>query len=136
MQDMVRQSWFFSGRPEEVWKYLTRPELLEQWLGKSNFRAESGYRFRLDGQVDCVIHGELLEVKPFSRLCYTWTTQSIKGGEMFTSTVAWTLIATGEGTELQLVHDGFGTAEDFETHREGWNILVKKLSGLVRTVKA
>lgn len=35
MQEEIRQTWFFKQSPGEVWEYLTKPELIEQWLMKT-----------------------------------------------------------------------------------------------------
>ena len=49
--------------PERIWRALTRPELIEEWLMKADFEAREGHRFSLRadwGSVDC----EVLTVEP------------------------------------------------------------------------
>jgi hypothetical protein len=47
----------------------------------------------------------------------------------------WTLISKENGTELQLVHNGFIALEDYTGHNNGWTILVKGLVELLNTIK-
>jgi uncharacterized protein YndB with AHSA1/START domain len=44
MQEEIKRTWHFSHPPHEVWEYLTKPELLEQWLGKTDFQPIVGHR--------------------------------------------------------------------------------------------
>jgi uncharacterized protein YndB with AHSA1/START domain len=118
MNKEVRQTWFFHQSPEEVWDYLTKPELLAQWLMETDFRPVVGHKFRFVCSVtnDC----EVLEVMPYKKLAYTWLTNSLVTGNPFNSKVVWTLTPKNGGTELQLVHNGFTALEDALAHEEGW----------------
>jgi uncharacterized protein YndB with AHSA1/START domain len=134
MEKEVRQSWFFKQVPQEVWEYLTRPELLEQWLGKTDFQPVVGHRFRFASPNGNDAHCEVLEVDPFTRLSYSWQKRSAKD-KPYRSTVAWTLVQKTGGTELQLVHGGFATDEDAAGHEKGWNACVMQMEGLMNTVE-
>ena len=46
MQREIKQTWQFTQSPQEVWEYLTQPELLEQWLGETDFQPIVGHKFR------------------------------------------------------------------------------------------
>ena len=46
MQKEIKQSRHFNQSPQEVWEYLTKPELIEQWLGKTDFQPVVGHKFR------------------------------------------------------------------------------------------
>ncbi len=46
MQKEIKHTWHFSQSPQEVWEYLTKPELMEQWLGKTDFQPIVGHKFR------------------------------------------------------------------------------------------
>lgn len=118
MEKEIRQTWFFQQSPEEVWDYLTKPELLELWLMGSDFKPVVGHKFRFTCSV--VNHCEVLEVQPFKKLSYSWQTRSLITGNPFDSKVVWTLTPKDNGTELQLVHDGFTAVEDARAHNEGW----------------
>jgi uncharacterized protein YndB with AHSA1/START domain len=134
MQNAIKQTWHFDQAPEEVWEYLTRPELLEHWLGKMDFQPFIGHKFHIAGKGGCLIYCEVSEVNPFSRLSYSWQTTSLNDNKLFDSTVVWTLVPKENGTELQLVHDGFTTIEDFNSHNNGWTTLGKLFVELSNTI--
>jgi uncharacterized protein YndB with AHSA1/START domain len=91
--------------PEKVWRALTDPEAIAQWLMKNDFQPKLGHKFMFtstpqpgwDGKTYC----EVIELDPPRRLAYTW-----KGGPIDT-VVRWTLEPTPEGTKLVLEHTGF-----------------------------
>jgi uncharacterized protein YndB with AHSA1/START domain len=118
MQQEIKQTWFFRQPPEEVWDYLTKPELLAHWLMETDFKPIVGHKFTFT--CNAVHYCEVLEVTPFKRLVYSWQADSIKTGRPFISKVVWTLVPKTNGTELQLVHNGFTTLEDALAHEEGW----------------
>jgi uncharacterized protein YndB with AHSA1/START domain len=140
MQREIQQTWFFKQKQEEVWDYLTRPELLEQWLMKTDFQPVVGYKFRFmfvpkpDSKYNGTVNCEVLEVKPFTRLSYSWD-GSTNDGRIFNSIVVWTLIPRDNGTELQLSHNGLELLEDILIHTEGWKGCFKKMEELVNAVK-
>jgi uncharacterized protein YndB with AHSA1/START domain len=126
MQKEVKQTWFFKQSPEEVWEFLTRPELLEQWLGQTDFQPVAGHKFRFMSPHGNHAYCEVLEVKPFARLSYSWQKKSVNNNTFYNSKVAWTLAPANNGTELQLVHNGFIAMEDVTGHENGWIACLKK----------
>ena len=90
---------------EKVWRALTDPEALGEWLMKNDFKPELGHKFQFradpqrgwDGVVDC----EVLEIDEPRRLAYSW-----RGGNLDTK-VTYTLEAVGNDTRLILEHTGF-----------------------------
>jgi uncharacterized protein YndB with AHSA1/START domain len=121
MQKEIKQTWNFNQSPQEVWEYLTKPELLEQWLGKTDFQPIAGYKFRFISPYGNDSYCEVLEVNPFTNLSYSWQKNSAVDNKPFNSKVAWKLVPKENGTELQLVHNGFTALEDFVAHEIGWN---------------
>ena len=136
MQKEVKQTWFFSQSPQEVWEYLTKPDLLEQWLGKTDFQPIAGHKFRFASPYGNDSYCEVLEVKPFTNLSYSWQKRSLADNKPFNSTVAWTLVLRENGTELQLVHNGFTSMEDLTGHEKGWKACLQKIEALLNTVKS
>jgi uncharacterized protein YndB with AHSA1/START domain len=126
MEKEIKQTWFFRQSPSEVWEYLTRPELIEQWLMKSDFKPIPGHKFRFTfqpkpgSQYEGIVHSEVLEVLPFTRLSYTWNGRTQDKSRNFNSTIVWLLIPKDNGTELQLQHNGFEMMEDILIHTNGW----------------
>jgi len=141
MKKQIQLSWHFNQSPEEVWEYLTQPELMEQWLMKSNFVPVVGHKFQFTfnpkpgspyhGEVDC----EVLEVMPITRLSYTWNGRMLDGSRSFNSVIVWTLVPQADGVSLQLEHDGFTVLEDIIAHTSGWNSCQARLDNSLNTVK-
>ena len=86
--------------PEKIWRALTQPHLIEEWLMKNDFTPVVGHRFdfRADwGSVEC----RVLAVEPNQTLSYTW------GAYGLASVVTWTLTPTSTGTHLRMEQSGF-----------------------------
>src|ERR1700737_3058984 len=57
--------------PEKIWRALTQPQLIEEWLMKNNFKPVVDHRFNLRadwGVVGC----QVLAVEPNKTVSYTW----------------------------------------------------------------
>lgn len=91
----------FPHPPEKVWRALTQPHLMEDWLMmKADFKPEKGHRFNLTadwGTLDCKVQ----TVEPHRKLAYSWGDHDLK------SVVTWTLTATAAGTNLRMEQVGF-----------------------------
>jgi uncharacterized protein YndB with AHSA1/START domain len=141
MQKEINQSWFFKQTLQEVWEYLTKPELIEQWLMKTDFQPIPGHKFcftftpKTDSKYDAIVECEVLEVKPFSKLSYSWNGSSNSGNRTFNSKVVWILVPKENGTELHLQHNGFILLEDVFNHTNGWNTCLKRFEELINTIK-
>lgn len=88
--------------PEKVWRALTQPHLIAEWLMANDFAPSIGHRFRLTadwGGIDC----EVVENEPYTRLVYTWVSSGLD------SVVVWTLTPTDAGTRLRMAQSGFRT---------------------------
>lgn len=86
--------------PQKVWKALTRPELIADWLMENNFQPQADYRFRFTaewGTVDC----RVMQIEPERVLAYTWEALGIE------TVVTWTLEPTRIGTRLTMEQSGF-----------------------------
>ena len=91
--------------PEKIWRALTTPHLIEEWLMKSDFKSVVGHRFNMRRQprpdLDVVVDCEVLEIEPDRRLTYTWKAFDLDG------VVTWTLTPTSAGTRLRMEQSGF-----------------------------
>ena len=132
MQEEIKQTRHFNQSPQEVWEYLTRPELLEQWLGKTDFQPIAGHKFRFISPYGNDSFCEVLEVMPYTKLSYSWQKNSSKNNQPFNSKIEWTLVPKENGTELQLVHYGFTSSEDYTAHNNGWNTCLKLFGDLLK----
>jgi uncharacterized protein YndB with AHSA1/START domain len=115
--------------PAKVWRALTDPGLLAQWLMANDMRATVGHAFTFtqdptpwwDGVVRC----EVLESEPPKRLRYSW--RSGPESSPLDTVVTWTLTPTAAGgTRLALEQSGFqpGNRFAFEGARKGWERMV------------
>lgn len=86
--------------PEKIWRALTQPHLLEEWLMKTDFRPDVGEGFSFSAEWGAV-RGQVLEAEPHRSLSYTWGDDNLK------SVVTWTLTETETGTHLRLEQTGF-----------------------------
>ena len=133
MTNSVRKKLFFKLPVGDVWDYLTKPELLAQWLMENDFKPVVGHVFQFrGGEEDGPGHGvatcEVLEVIPNRLLSYTW-----KGschGEKVDSLVIWSLSEKNGGTELRLEHNGFDLFAQLMSHNAGWQDIFTKLEQL------
>jgi uncharacterized protein YndB with AHSA1/START domain len=86
--------------PEKIWRALTEPHLIEEWLMKNDFKPLVDHRFNLRGDwgaVDC----QVLTLEPNKTLSYTWDAMGLE------SVVTWTLTPSGAGTHLRMEQAGF-----------------------------
>lgn len=108
--------------PEKIWRALTQPHLIEEWLMKNTFRPEVGHRFNLSadwGVVDCKIQA----VEPNKTLTYTWNTKDLE------SVVTWTIIPTSTGTFLRMEQTGFRPDQQpyYRGAQAGWQRFLANL---------
>jgi len=142
MQKEIKQTWHFSQSPQEVWEYLTKPELIELWLMKNDFRPFAGHKFRFtfvpknESKYAGVVECEVLEVKPLAKLSYSWNGKTKDGSRTFNSTVVWNLVPKENGTELQLLHNGFTMLEDMLTHDNGWKNCLNRFEELLNNIES
>lgn len=114
--------------PTKVWRALTEPELLAEWLMPVvNHRLEEDAEFTItappqpgwDGIVNC----RFLVIEPQKSLSWSWAT-----GDLDT-VVTFTLTPTETGTRLMLVQSGFKSDQkrNFGGARYGWNMMGGRL---------
>ena len=91
--------------PEKIWRALTQPHLIEEWLMKNDFKPAVGHHFNLrrspQPDVKIVVDCQVLIVEPNKTLSYTWSAFDLE------SVVTWTLTPTSTGTHLRMEQSGF-----------------------------
>jgi len=115
--------------PEKLWRALTEPHLIAEWLMQNDFAPKVGHAFQFRGQylpngaLDC----EVLVVEPNKTLSYTWAAFG------FESVVVWTLTPTEGGTQLRMEQSGFRSEEDanYKGAVYGWQRFIDNLDRVV-----
>jgi uncharacterized protein YndB with AHSA1/START domain len=115
--------------PEKLWRALTQPHLLEEWLMKNDFRPAVGHRFNLRGEWGGVLDCEVLEVEPNKTLSYTWNFSHEDAAYDLRSVVTFTLTPTSKGTHLRMEQIGFrpDQRQAFGGAHAGWQQFFAKL---------
>jgi uncharacterized protein YndB with AHSA1/START domain len=112
--------------PERIWRALTEPRLIEEWLLKNDFKPVVGQHFAMSadwGSVDC----RVLTVEPNKTLSYTWEAYGLA------SVVTWTLTPTSAGTHLRMEHAGFRTDQQqaYQGATAGWQRFLANLEQIL-----
>ena len=118
--------------PEKVWRALTDPVLLAEWLlPVVGLELRPGTAFTLqappqpgwDGNVRC----QLVEIEAQRKLSYTWVVGDID------TVVTFTLTPTASGTHLSLVQSGFqpDQKQNLGGARYGWKLMTGRLRDLL-----
>jgi len=107
--------------PEKLWRALTQPHLIAEWLMRNDFAPVVGHRFTLSGDwgsVEC----DVIAVEPGKTLTYTWNHPHADPAFDLRSVVSFTLTPTGSGTLLRMEQTGFRPEQKqaFGGARHGW----------------
>ena len=97
----------FPFPPERLWRALTQPHLIEEWLMKNDFKPSVGHHFNLRGDWGGVLDCEVLAVEPDRVLSYTWNHAHENAAFALNSVVTFTLTPTNKGTRLRMEQAGF-----------------------------
>ncbi len=112
--------------PEKLWRALTQPQLIAEWLMEGDFKPLVGHSFRFTadwGGVDC----EVRQVDPNRMLSYTWEAYGLE------SVVTWTLTPTTTGARLRMEQSGFKPDQNqaYGGAKAGWQEFMTKLETVV-----
>lgn len=123
----------FSHPPEKLWRALTQPHLIEEWLMKNDFLPAVGHRFKLRGDWGGVLDCEVLEVEPNKVLSYRWDHAHADPAFQLESVVTFTLTPIAAGTRLRVEQEGFrpDQKQAFGGAKVGWPQFLGKLEQLL-----
>jgi len=121
--------------PEKVWRALTDPVLLAEWLlpviglklePGANFTFKTSPQPGWDGIVNC----RFVEIEAGRKLSWTWVVGDID------TVVTFALTPTASGTRLSLVQSGFkpDQKKNFGGARYGWRMMGAKLVDLLARI--
>jgi uncharacterized protein YndB with AHSA1/START domain len=115
--------------PEKLWRALTQPHLIEEWLMKNDFAPTVGHRFNLRGDWGGVLDCEVLVVEPNKELSYTWNFRHDDTAFNLESVVTFTLTPSSTGTRLRMEQVGFrpDQKQAFGGAHAGWKQFFEKL---------
>ncbi len=123
--------------PEKIWRALTLPHLIEEWLMKNDFEPVVGHHFSLRGGWGGILDCEVLAVEPNKTLAYTWNFTHDDAAYNLKSVVTFTLTPTSTGTHLRMAQSGFlpNQKQAYQGARGGWQRFFANLEQvLARTV--
>lgn len=121
--------------PEKVWRALTDPELLAEWLLPAigfELEPDAPFTFKAppqpgwDGTVNC----RFLEIEAHKKLSWTWVVGDID------TVVTFTLTPTASGTRVEIVQSGFKPEQkrNFAGARYGWKMMGSRLVELLARI--
>ena len=119
--------------PEKIWRALTEPHLIAEWLMKNDFRPDVGHHFNLTGEWGGVLDCEVLDIEPHRTLSYSWNFTHDDAAFDLRSIVTFTLTPTAAGTHLRVEQSGFRPEQKqaFGGAKLGWQQFLEKLETLV-----
>ncbi|KQW71711.1 polyketide cyclase [Phenylobacterium sp. Root77] len=119
----------FAHAPEKIWRALTQPHLIEEWLMKNDFSPVVGHRFNLRGEWGGVLDCEVLVIEPYRTLSYAWNFAHEDPAFALQSVVTFTLEPTEGGVRLRMEQSGFrpNQKQAFGGAKAGWNSFFEKL---------
>jgi uncharacterized protein YndB with AHSA1/START domain len=144
MNKIIKHHFSYPHPPEAVWDYLTKPELMEQWLMRNDFQPIVGLDFQFRANpipsldFDGIFYCKVLEVIPFKKLSYSWKSGPGNGKITLDSVVVWRLQPTDKGTDLFLEHSGFAKKENLNFYNglaHGWIEKFNKIADLLNASK-
>ena len=119
--------------PEKIWRALTQPHLIAEWLLRNDFAPEIGHRFTFNTAWGGVMNCQVLAIEPNRSLSYTWDFDSDDAAYALKSVVTFTLTPTPKGTQLRVQQTGFrpDQKQAYGGARAGWREFLEKLEGVV-----
>lgn len=109
----------------DVWRFLSRRELLARWLGDADIELEVGGDFALHAWNGDAVRGRVLQADPPSTLAFTWKPQ----GTGVESRVTIRLQGDGPGSRISVRHEGLSSEPERRQARRLW----REVLGALRT---
>jgi uncharacterized protein YndB with AHSA1/START domain len=115
---------------DRVWRAVTVPELLAEWLLPNDFRPEVGHDFAFTNPAVGAISCKVLQIEPGRMIRYAWRAFALD------STVTLTLEPQEGGTRLTIRQEGFvpERAQEFHGARAAWTCFLDRLATLLATI--
>jgi uncharacterized protein YndB with AHSA1/START domain len=119
--------------PEKLWRALTQPHLIAEWLMRNDFLPQVGHRFTLRGEWGGVLDCEVLDIDEPNSLSYSWNYTHEDPAFDLKSVVTFTLTPTATGTHLRMDQSGFrpNQKQAYGGAFAGWKSFLDKLETVV-----
>ena len=123
-----------TASPEKLWRALTQPHLMEEWLMKNDFKPEVGHSFQLRGEWGGTLDCKVLEIEPNKSLSYSWDFDNPDPAYALKSVVTFTLTPTATGTQLRVEQSGFrpDQKQAYGGAHAGWKGMFEKLEEVAK----
>jgi uncharacterized protein YndB with AHSA1/START domain len=121
----------FAHPPGKIWRALTQPHLIEEWLMKNDFKPVEGHKFTMRNDpkpdVNVVVECEVVTVEPEKTLSYTWEAYGLQ------TVVTFTLEPTPAGTVVRMEQTGFGPDQDlaYKGSKAAWKQFLKAMDKVI-----
>jgi uncharacterized protein YndB with AHSA1/START domain len=112
----------------KVWRALTEPGLVGQWLMENDFEPRLGHSFSFRGKPgpgwSGTAHCEVAAIEPGQKLAYHWGAEDSDARSL----VTWLLTPRGRGSEVRVVHSGLrGGDRGLRSMGAGWPAILERL---------
>ena len=143
MTKTIRREMLIPQPPEQVWRAITDPASLAEWMFPNDFVPRVGHHFtfqvppnpqaNFDGMT---VRCEVLECEPPRWLAFSWS-----AGELVDTRVSFQLAPDNEGTRVLFEHSGFDDSQPlgkqaFRGAEFGWRKMFERLTGVVAGLAA
>ena len=127
-----------------VFRAWLEPEIMKKWLApgkmrvtlaKTDPKAGGAWRVEMAGDnprgifMTPVFEGVYRTIRPDEEISFTW---SMLGNPASNSVVTVTFRDVAGGTEVVLLHEGFGDTETRDGHHHGWSGSLENLGNLLK----
>jgi uncharacterized protein YndB with AHSA1/START domain len=138
MSETIRREVLIPQSQEQVWRALTDSAVLAEWMYPNDFEPRVGHRFTFRvppnpkaGFDGLIVHCEVLECEPPSRLVFSWSAGGLVG-----TRVSFRLEPDGDGTRVLFEHSGFDVSQPWVDQalrgaEFGWAKMLKQLRAVV-----
>ena len=125
--EAVAASIYIDAPPEVVFRYLIDPRAMTSWMGEyAELDARPGGRFAVNIR-GVPVRGSYLHVQAPHRVVINWGYAGAERHPPGTSTVEFRLIASGDGTLVEVRHGDLPAAEG-DAHCRGWDHYLPRLA--------
>lgn len=123
----------FAHSQDKLWRALTQPHLIADWLMQNDFAPSLGHTFQLRGEWGGVLDCEVLAIEPGRSLSYTWNFANDDPAYALNSVVTFTLTPTATGTHLRVEQSGFrpDQKQAYGGAHAGWKQFLGKLDDVL-----